>query len=390
MQKQESSRSPAASAAGMPSGLFMRQQRRLLRTALGGRLLAVCYGAGVDSTALLLALKLADLRPDIITFADLVAEKTETMAHLDRMQSIVAQWGWPPITICRKRTLPGTGYDDLYGNCIANQTLPSLAFGMKSCSIKWKQKPQDQIIKGVKSGPNACDPHPIWIEAERRGERIVKLIGYDCGRADIRRSRNLPDADADFDYAYPLQILGWDRDACIDVVTQVLGVDMVPIKSACFFCPASKEWELFWLAAHHAELLERALFLERNALTGRHSRFNEAVFGVTWDEMVRNADRFPSTNTTVGLGRSFSWNQWARVNGVVDETFRVRRGETDRIRFLARAVELRHSENANWHTGDRPGHSEYPAIASSRQEQDHAKIHDRNHVPPAVLPARRL
>ncbi len=86
MQKQESSRSRTASAAGIPGGLLTRQQRRLLRTALGGRLLAVCYGAGVDSTALLLALKLADLTPGIITFADLVAEKPETMAHLDRMQ----------------------------------------------------------------------------------------------------------------------------------------------------------------------------------------------------------------------------------------------------------------------------------------------------------------
>lgn len=37
MQKQESSRSRVASATGMPGGLLTRQQRRLLRTALGGR-----------------------------------------------------------------------------------------------------------------------------------------------------------------------------------------------------------------------------------------------------------------------------------------------------------------------------------------------------------------
>jgi hypothetical protein len=355
MQKQESTGLRAASAAGIPGGLLTRQQRRLLRTALAGRLLAVCYGAGVDSTALLVALKLADLRPGIITFADLLSEKPETMAHLERMQSILAQWGWPPITICRKRTLPGTGYDDLYGNCIANETLPSLAFGMRSCSIKWKQKPQDQAIKGCKSGPNASAPHPIWIEAQRRGERIVKLIGYNCSAADIRRSKKLPTADTDFDFLYPLQMLGWTRPDCIDIIAAVLGADCVPIKSACFFCPASKTWELFWLAAHHPDLLERALFLERNALTGRHSRFDAVEFGSTWEELVRNADRFPSTNTTVGLGRSFSWNQWARVNGVVDEKFRVRRGDVDHARFLACAAELRQSGNANRSVGDRPG-----------------------------------
>jgi hypothetical protein len=377
MQKQESVRSRAASAAGMSGGLLTRQQRRLLRTALADRLLAVCYGAGVDSTALLVALKLADLRPDIITFADLSSEKPKTMAHLDRMQSILAQWGWPAITICRKHTLPGTGYDDLYGNCITNETLPSLAFGMRSCSIKWKQKPQDQAIKGCKSGPNASAPHPIWMEAQRRGERIVKLIGYDCSAADIRRSKKLPSADTDFDFLYPLQMLEWTRQDCVDIITAVLGADCVPIKSACFFCPASKTWELFWLAANHPELLERALVLERNALTGRHSRFDEIQFGSTWEGLVRNADRFPSTNTTVGLGRSFSWNQWARVNGVVDEAFRVRRGETDRARFLARAAELRQSGNANRSVGDRAGNRR--DRVSSAEHLHHSPVDQAHH-----------
>jgi hypothetical protein len=34
-------------------------QRRLLRGALAGRMLAACFGAGVVSTAMLVALKLA-------------------------------------------------------------------------------------------------------------------------------------------------------------------------------------------------------------------------------------------------------------------------------------------------------------------------------------------
>lgn len=162
----------------------------------------------------------------------------------------------------------------------------------------------------------------------------------------MRRSRNLPTADADFDYAYPLQLLGWTRSDCVSVIIKVLGADYVPVKSACFFCPASKVWELFWLAAHHPHLLERALLLERNALTGRHSRFDELEFGASWEELVNNADRFPSSNTTVGLGRSFAWNQWARVHNVVDPDFRVRRGSEDRARFLTLADQLRHDDNA--------------------------------------------
>lgn len=195
-------------------------------------------------------------------------------------------------------------------------------------------------------GPNKCEPHLIWRRYQATGQRIAKLLGYDCGKADVRRSKKLPASDADFDYVYPLQVLGWARSDCIAAITKVLGQEMVPIKSACFYCPASKTWELFWLAAFEPELLERALLLERNALTGRHSRFDEVEFGATWDEMVRNADRFPSTNTTVGLGRSFAWNQWARVSDVVDKDFKVKRGERDRERFAYMADFLRRDDNA--------------------------------------------
>ena len=64
----------------------------------------------------------------------------------------------------------------------------------------------------------------------------------------MRRSKKLPTADSDFDYEYPLQLLGWTRSDCVEIIAKVLGPQYVPIKSACFFCPASKHWELFWLA----------------------------------------------------------------------------------------------------------------------------------------------
>ena len=204
----------------------------------------------------------------------------------------------------------------------------------------------EKHIKGCKRGPSARPPHPIWERAQAEGRRITKLIGYDCGRADLRRSKNLPEHDADFDYLYPLQIIGWTRTECVRAIAQSIGADMVPIKSACFFCPASKHWELFWLAAHHPELLEDALRLERRALTGKHSRFDEVEFGAKWEDLVRNADSFPSSNTCVGLGRSFAWNQWARVNQVVDGDFRVLRGEADRARFIALADSMRDPDNA--------------------------------------------
>lgn len=317
-----------------------------VRDALSGRLLVVCFGAGVDSTAMLVLLKAAGLRPDLVSFADTGGEKPQTYLHVSRMNTVLRAWDWPEVTTVRKLTLPDTGYSDLYGNCLVNGTLPSLAFGFKGCSIKWKAGPQDTLLFGAKSGPNRCPPHPLWEHAQATGQRIVKLIGYDCGRADNRRATKAPISSDKFDYAYPLRLANMTRPDCVRLITEVLGPELVPIKSACWFCPASKLWELWWLAANCPDLLERALHLEHAALTGKHSRFDAVEFGADWETLIRSSDRFPSSKTTVGLGRSFAWGWWARRNHVVDAQGRVHRDEVNRARFLTHAVPPEEGDNA--------------------------------------------
>jgi hypothetical protein len=173
----------------------------------------VCFGGGVDSTAMLIAMKRQGIRPDAITFADTGGEKPETYEHVRNFDAILKMWGFPTVTWCRYIPKPDTvekyetlgGSADLYGASVACESLPSIAFGGKSCSIKWKQKKQDYVIKGCSSGENKCPPHPLWIDAQERGVKPVKLIGYDAGKADLRRSKNLKGEDKDFRYCYPLQ-----------------------------------------------------------------------------------------------------------------------------------------------------------------------------------------
>src|SRR5581483_9262036 len=156
------------------STLLSATQINTLRSLLLGRRIVVCFGAGVDSTALLVVLWLAAIRPNLITFADTGGEKPETYVHLVRMNEVLRGWEWPEIVVCRKNTKESTPYVTLQGECLANETLPAIAFGMKSCSMKWKQEPQDQYLMGVKSGPNARAPHSLWLESQLSGSRIVK------------------------------------------------------------------------------------------------------------------------------------------------------------------------------------------------------------------------
>jgi hypothetical protein len=161
-------------------------------------------------------------------------------------------------------------YHTLEGQCLHTKTLPSLAYGDKSCSIKYKRDPQDRYVHSWQPARDC------WAQ----GSKVLKAIGYDAGPADSRRHRYIEDDE--YRYWYPLASWNLDRPNCEKII-QAAGLPL-PMKSSCFFCPACKKHEILWLQEHHPDLLERALAIERNARDGLTSIH--------------------------GLGRSFSWEEY--------------------------------------------------------------------------------
>lgn len=104
--------------------------------------LCVCCGVGVDSVAVLVGLHQRGIRPDLISFADTGSEKPDTYLYVPILREWLRAIDFPDLLIVRY-TPPRAPYDSLYGNCVVNETLPSIAFGLKSCSLKWKKAPQD-------------------------------------------------------------------------------------------------------------------------------------------------------------------------------------------------------------------------------------------------------
>jgi hypothetical protein len=128
---------------------------------------------------------------------------------------------------------------------------PSLAFGFKSCSQKWKIAPQHTYLK------RQLEIQEQW----RRGRRVVKCIGFDADPADLRRRNHVGDPqDRYYEYHYPLIDWGWSRDRCKEEIVRA-GLP-VPPKSSCFFCPAMKTREVRLLPA---EKLRRIVILEARA-----------------------------------------------------------------------------------------------------------------------------
>ena len=234
-----------------------------LSTRLSGKTpspFKISCGTGVNSVAMLVLLARrvrageSWCRPEAILMADTGDEKPETYAYIPVLQQWLQANGFPHMEIVRykpSRTKNGP-YSTLEENCLVNATLPSLAFGWKKCSLKWKRQPQDKWLN------HWAPAQAAW----QAGRKVIVAIGYDAGVADSKRAWNIQD-DAKFDYIYPLRDYGWDRDACVQAI-QEEGLP-VPVKSACFYCPASKPDEIEWLAKTHPDMAHRIIRMEMNA-----------------------------------------------------------------------------------------------------------------------------
>lgn len=140
---------------------------------------AWCWGAGWDSSAGIIEDIRRGKRIDLITFACHGGEKRRPDRRLGEEVGtydfipLFSQWvvdqGYPEPVICTYRPKPETHarYDEaarrvverlnlksitdtdierlagIYGNMVANETMPGIAFGMKTCSVKWKIEAQE-------------------------------------------------------------------------------------------------------------------------------------------------------------------------------------------------------------------------------------------------------
>ena len=231
--------------------------------------LSVAYGMGVDSTGMLVEMRRRGIRPDLILFADTGGELPETLAygHL-----VLRPWlraaGFPDVITVRYHPKHGR-YTTLEESCRQLRVLPSLAYGRKACSAKWKIEPQQRYEAGWEPARRA------WAS----GGKVEKWIGYDAGVKDMRRGHDLTD-DRRYRYHYPLRVWGWDRPRCLegiledeDLVSIAVnaGISPIPRKSACWFCPSNTTDDIRYLVDHHPDLADRIIEMERLAMPGLRS-----------------------------------------------------------------------------------------------------------------------
>lgn len=131
-------------------------------------LLVVAYGGGVNSSALLVGMREHNITPDLILFADTGGEKPETYESVEAMSGwTVNEFGISIVTVRASVKTDAT----LEDNCLRLGTLPSIVYGGRTCSQRWKLEPCEKFL-------NHWEPaRAAWA----RGEKIRNAKGIDAG-----------------------------------------------------------------------------------------------------------------------------------------------------------------------------------------------------------------
>lgn len=235
-------------------GLDITFQNGHISGPLGRAPLVVSCGIGVDSVGLLAGLHLAGIRPDAILFAHVGSEHKRTYYYIPVLAGWLKKVGFPPLTIVHytPSKFKNQPYCTLAGNCVSNHTLPSISFGRKGCSLKWKGAPLDKMVTTL-FGDQPC----------------YRAIGYDCSPRDNKRfahaqrrageRKGTKERPNDY-FIYPLQTWGWTREWCEQAILDV-GLPS-PGKSSCTFCLSMKPKEV---ASLEPESLRLTVIIEASA-----------------------------------------------------------------------------------------------------------------------------
>lgn len=193
------------------------------------------FGAGVNSTALIIEMVKRNMKPDIVLFADTGSEQPETYKHLEVMER------WFKINNINFQIVRSHYNQKLYDYYFDKKLTPSRKF--RDCTDKFKKQPQLKFMRQFKD------------------VGVVQHIGiaYDEIYRAIKQEKNNKDPKW-LKTRYLLCEWKMTREDNIKTIKDA-GLP-IPIKSGCFCCPFQGQESWKWLWKTHTDLFSKAIRME--------------------------------------------------------------------------------------------------------------------------------
>ena len=194
----------------------------------------VSYGAGVDSTAMILKMIDEKIPIDHVVFADTGEELPETYKTVEIMKEFLN---------CRRipfTTVRNFGLVTLFQKCITRKVFPDTF--RRWCTRDFKVAPIHRFYR-----------------KQYKGFKINEYLGIDAGE-----TRRCTTAKEDYiTKHYPLVDWGMDRLDCEKYIFEKKFPYV--IKSGCYFCPFNSEARWDFIEEKHPKLFKNSQVVEKNS-----------------------------------------------------------------------------------------------------------------------------
>jgi hypothetical protein len=238
--------------------MIRKWRRRYKRT--------ISYGAGVQSTALVVLATLGEIEADCAVFAN-TGDDSEHPASLAFLRQVAIPWaaerGFEIIEVARTYA-DGRPYRTLLQHMTETMSVPipvRMSGGVpasRTCTAEWKGRTLDKWRK-----QNGATPD----------EPMTSLIGFSTD--EYKRMNNKRASPLEV-IEYPLIDLGLSRNDCLNIITKA-GLP-IPRKSSCWFCPWKPVSAWRAMKVDEPELFRRGVELEQ-MLTARTEKLTSAMGG---------------------------------------------------------------------------------------------------------------
>lgn len=214
----------------------------------------VSFGAGQNSTAMIIMMKNEGIKIDEIIYSETGNEMPKTYIFLKEFK----QW-------CKKNDLKFVTVQSKLGSLkdyyVSRNIIPYRMF--RQCTHKFKIIPINDYIKkeyGIKVPINMI--MGIASDEKHRSKKIK-------GRKQ-------------FTYKFPLIEKEIDRKGCVDIIKKE-GLS-IPVKSGCYFCPFQSKKEWIKLYENYPDLFDETILFEKN---GRAYPEGNLIGNITLEDFRR-------------------------------------------------------------------------------------------------------
>lgn len=222
----------------------------------------VMGGMGDDTAMMIAEMYERGYEPDEIVFCDTGSEFPYTYDFIAYLKWWCIDRKWSKVVVLNKFDKDG-GPLALIDMVEENNTLPSAAFGSKSCSLRFKTETADKYLNN----------HPrAWASwgVEKKGSRmashtgaVLRLVGINSDEPE-RASKWTPEHK--WVQAFPL--FDWGVGGKRSTAVERVGL-YYPGKSSCYCCPHMSGRDLVNLRDNYPEKFERIQVIELNYQNGK-------------------------------------------------------------------------------------------------------------------------